>query len=258
MRLSTASVLALPLLAAAQQENPLDQVKAQAQYWFDKVSSYLPNPNKAHTPDVASSKAAARPLHVLTLDNWEATIRGSVNPASTKPEEWWVMVTGGNKSCFGHCLHAETAWNETAALWSVDPTSPNLGYINCDNQPVLCNVWGAGPPSLWIMEVLPPPAQVDIRVKGLNATEGETTVKSFVDLRTSQEWRTKPKFASYFHPFDGPFAQYGVSVPIAYVLWVFATVPSWVFMIGISFLSRTIMYVFPSAPIMYASCTNIS
>ncbi|RDL39253.1 Uncharacterized protein BP5553_03593 [Venustampulla echinocandica] len=240
MRLSTASILALPLLAAAaQQETPLDQAKAQAQYWFDKISSYIPNPNKAHAPDLGATKAPGKPLHVLTLDSWVQTIRGSVNPASTTPEEWWIMVTGGNKTCFGHCLAAETAWNQTAALWSTDPTSPNTGYLNCDDQPVLCNSWGAGPPALWIMEVSAPPANVDIRVKGLNATE--TTVKTFTDLRSSKEWKTKPKYISAFHPFDGPLAVYGLAVPLGYVLWVFATVPSWAFMIGISFISRTIM-----------------
>lgn len=240
MRFSTTSLLALPLLAAAaQQETPLEQAKAQAQFWFDKISSYIPNPNRPHTPHAAAAKAGGKSVHVLTLNDWEHTIRSSVKPASTTPETWWVMVTGGNKTCFGHCNQVETAFNETALLWAANPAAPNLGYLDCDNQPVLCNSWGAGPPSLWIMELSTPPAPVDVWVKALNATD--TTVKTFTDLHASKDWKTKPVYEGYFHPFDGPLAQYGVAVPLGYVFWVFATIPSWMFMIGISFLSRTMM-----------------
>jgi hypothetical protein len=49
MRFSTISMLALPLLAAAtESESPIDQAKAQAQYWFDKISSYIPKPSAQH------------------------------------------------------------------------------------------------------------------------------------------------------------------------------------------------------------------
>jgi hypothetical protein len=240
MRFSTASLLALPLLAAAaQQDTPLEQAKAQAQYWFDKISSYIPNPNKPHTAHAQAAKAGGKTLKVLDLNNWEHTIRSSVKPASTTPEEWWVLVTGGNKTCFGHCTGVETAFNETAALWSVNPAAPNLAYLNCDNQPVLCNSWGAGPPSLWVIEVSAPPAPVDIHIKGLNATT--TSVKTFTDLLSTKEYKDKPLYEGYFHPFDGPLAKYGLAVPLGYVFWVFAVVPSWLFMIGISFLSRTMM-----------------
>lgn len=89
------------------------------------------------------------------------------------------------------------------------------------------------------MEVSTPGAPVDIRVKSLNATT--TEVKTFTDLHASKEWKAAPLYEGYFHPFDGPLAKYGVSVPLGYVLWAFAVVPSWMFMIGISFISRSIM-----------------
>jgi hypothetical protein len=241
MRLPQASILALPLLVTATvaQESPLEQAKAQAQFWLNKLSTYIPNPNKPHTPAQAAAKAGGKTLHVLTLSDWEKTIRSSVRPESTTSEEWWVMVTGGNSSCFGHCNTAETAFNQTAALWSMNPSAPNLAYLDCDNQPVLCNSWGAGPPSLWIMDVPAPGKPVDIRIKALNATT--TSVKTFTDLHASNDWKTKAPYEGYFHPFDGVFAQYGLAVPVGYVFWVFAVVPSWLFMLGISFLSRTIM-----------------
>jgi hypothetical protein len=241
MHFTKPSILALSLLttASAAQESPLEQVKVQAQFWLEKLSSYIPNPNKPHTPAAAAAKAGGKTLNVLTLSDWERTIRSSVTPQSTTPVEWWVMVTGGNSSCYGHCTTAETAFNQTAALWSVNPNSPNLAYLDCDNQPVLCNSWGAGPPSLWIMDVPAPGKPVDIRIKALNSTT--TTVKTFTDLYASKDWKSKPVYEGYFHPFDGVLAQYGLAVPIGYIFWVFAVVPSWMFMLGISFLSRTIM-----------------
>ena len=242
MRFSTATLLALPLLAAAtQQESPLEQAKAQAQYWFDKISSYIPNPSKPHTVDInaAAAKAGGKALNVFTLNDWESTIRSSVKPVSSTPEEWWVLVTGGNKTCFGLCGNVEKAFNESAILFAVNPTAPHLAYLNCDNQPVLCNSWGAGPPHLWIMEVAAKPAPVDIRLVSLNTTT--TNVKTFTDLHATQSWKEKTPYEGYFHPFDGQLAKLGLAVPLGYVFWVFSVVPSWLFMIGISFISRNIM-----------------
>ena len=243
MRFSTLSLAALPLLAAAtQQESPIEQAKAQAQYYFDKFSSFIPSPNKGHTVNdahAAAAKIGGKALSILTLGDWKETILGSVKPASSAPEEWWILVTGGNKTCFGHCAKVETAFNDTAALFAANPTAPHLAYLSCENQPVLCNSWGAGPPSLWILHVAAPPAPVDVRTLYLNATT--TNVKTFTDLHSSKSWKEKPLYEGYFHPFDGPLAQYGLAVPLGYIFWVFAVVPSWMFMIGISFISRNIM-----------------
>lgn len=240
MRFSTATLLALPLLAAAAQEaSPLDQAKAQALYWFDKISSYIPNPNKAHTPPAAAAKAGGRTLNILTLSDWENTIRSSVKPGATKPEEWWVLVTGGNKTCFGQCGQIEKAFNETALLWSLNPAAPHLGYLNCEDQPVLCNAWSTGAPSLQIFEVPPPPAPVIARSRGLNMTS--TTVKTFTDYHSSKKWQNLVPYEGAFHPFDGWLAKAGLAVPLGYVFWAFAVIPSWLFMIGISFASRSIM-----------------
>lgn len=239
MRVSTLSLLALPLLAAAQAD-PLEQVKAQAQYWFDKISSFIPNPSAAHVaPSAAAAKAGGKTLNVLTLANWEPTLRSSVKAASTTPEEWWILVTGGNSTCFGQCGKVETAFNETAALWSINPTAPNLGYLNCETQPVLCNSWAAGPPSLWFMEMTAAPNPVVVRSQRLNTTT--TDVKFFTDLHASQEYKSIAPADGYFHPFDGPLAQYGLAVPLGYVFWFFNVVPSWLFMIAISFFSRNMM-----------------
>ncbi|EHL01102.1 hypothetical protein M7I_2963 [Glarea lozoyensis 74030] len=182
MHFTKPSILALSLLtsASAAQESPLEQAKVQAQFWFDKLSSYIPSPNKPHTPAAAAAKAGGKTLNVLTLSDWEQTIRSSVTPQTATPVE---------------CL--------------------------------------------WIMDVPAPGKPVDIRIKALNSTT--TTVKTFTDLYASKDWKSKPVYEGYFHPFDGVLAQSGLAVPLGYIFWVFAVVPSWMFMLGISFLSRTIM-----------------
>lgn len=240
MRFSTVSMLALPLLAAASQpDTPLEQVKAQAQYWLDKLQSYIPNPSKENPVEAAAAKVGEAKIHTLTLDNWQETIRGSVQPESTTPEEWWILATGGNKTCFGLCGNVEKGFNESAAIFALDPTAPHMAILNCDNQPVLCNSWGAGPPHLWTMEVGAPGVSVPIITVPLNTTS--TNVTTFTELHSTKSYKKKAPYEGWFHPFDGELAKYGAAVPVGYVLWFFAVIPSWLFMIGISFLSRTIM-----------------
>jgi len=238
MRFSRTSILALPLLAAAaQQQNPLDQVKETAQYYLDKVQSFIPHYNTYHAAEAAAAKFGGSNIDILTIDNWQSVLKSSVKPASKGPEEWWVLLTG-NKSCHGMCATVNTAYNETALLFKVDPTAPNLAYVNCDYQPILCNSWAAGPASLWIFEV-GVTAPTPIHVVTLNTTT--VSVKTFTDLKLSKSWKEKPAYEGYFHPFDGPLAQFGLAVPLGWVVWVFSIVPSWVFMISISFLSRTFL-----------------
>ncbi|KAB8288204.1 hypothetical protein EYC80_010209 [Monilinia laxa] len=238
MRISTASLLTLPLLAAAQ-ESPLEQAKAQAQHWLSKLQSYIPSPSSENPLEAATQKVGQAKIHHLTLDTWQETIRGSVTPESTLPQEWWVLATGGNKTCYGLCGKVERGFNESAAVFSLDPTAPHMALLNCDEQPVLCNSWGAGPPHLWTMEVGAPGSPVPIITIPLNTTS--TTVTTFTDFHATKSYKQKTPYEGWFHPFDGQLAQYGAAVPVGYVLWFFGVVPSWIFMIGISFLSRTIM-----------------
>ena len=106
--------------------------------WFAKVASYLPeslsraitttgdkkddDDDAAATSDAASVAAAAASAVVrlkkidlprLTLDNWKTVLRPSSTAASGpgEPEEWWILVTGRNKTCHGDCEPVETAFN---------------------------------------------------------------------------------------------------------------------------------------------------
>src|SRR5277367_2580124 len=119
MRFASATLLALPLLAAAaQQQSPFDQVKEQAQYYFDKLSSFLPTPNPQHPVDAVAAKLEGKNVNALTIDNWKSTLQSSSRSYSGSPEEWWVLITGGNKTCYGQCAKVETAFNETAAIFA--------------------------------------------------------------------------------------------------------------------------------------------
>jgi hypothetical protein len=97
----TSAFLALPLLASAA-EGPFDQYKAQFNNFFDNIGSYIPNPAKAASQvhDV-EAKAGGLAVRELTLSNWRKTLYDSVKPGQEKPEEWWVFITGGNKTCYG-------------------------------------------------------------------------------------------------------------------------------------------------------------
>lgn len=95
MRFSTTAVatLGFPLLAAAEGD-----LLSQAQALFNK---YVPNPNRYDAVGAAEAKLGEMKLHTLTLNNWNETLFSNTNSQSTKPDEWWVFVTGGKKSCFG-------------------------------------------------------------------------------------------------------------------------------------------------------------
>lgn len=238
MRFSTTTLLALPLLAAAAQvETPLEQAQAQLKSWGAYLSSFIPATNAPHTPDAAAAKVGSKVVNVLRLDNWEETLRSKSK--GPEAEQWYIFFTGGNKTCFGHCGGIEKAWNETAAIWSVDPTAPHLGYVNCDNQPVLCNSWAAGPPSLWVLDVRPKPAKSDLYHFSFNVTT--TSTQDFLDIRTTEAYKTKEPYVGYFHPLDGQLKELGVATAVGYFFWVFNVVPNWLFMLVISFASRSFM-----------------
>lgn len=115
MRLSS-SLLFLPALVAAQQQVPLQE---QLQGWFDKAKSYLPtNVPSAAAPAYAPAAEPAKPPPVLsekpvtpmTISTWQSVL-APVEPGTPGTQrEWLVFITGGNKTCFGHCLRADEAF----------------------------------------------------------------------------------------------------------------------------------------------------
>jgi len=114
--------------------------------------------------------------------------------------------------------------------------------LNCDDQPILCNSWTAGPPYLYIFSVptvTPVDAQTPLYIEPLNTTT--TTPETYIELWKTGSYKEKAPYEGYFHPIDGPIAKLGAAVPMGYVLWAFSVIPSWAFMIGVSFISRSMM-----------------
>ncbi|KAI1257311.1 hypothetical protein MGN70_000351 [Eutypa lata] len=240
MRFSTAAALfGLPLLAVA------DVPEYQAQFqevlgpYIDKIKPYIPNPNKHDPIGAAEAKAGSLNLDILTINNWNSTLFGPVTPETTTPVEWWVLFTGGNKTCFGKCGRVEEAFNQTAAKFALEPNSPHTALINCDNQPVLCNAWSAPTGAFWIFEMLPAPAPINIWTKRFNMTT--VTSDDFVQLHQDGFKSSAHLHDGFFHPYNGKLAEFGLSTAVGYALWIMNAIPSWAFMVGVSMLSRSMM-----------------
>ncbi|KAI1843083.1 hypothetical protein JX265_005136 [Neoarthrinium moseri] len=237
MRFSAASaLLGLPLLASAQD---VPEYQAQFQNYLDKFMSYVPNPSKSDPIGAAQAKAGSLKMDILTLNNWRDVLYSHVTPQTETPEETWVLITGGNKTCFGHCEKVETAFNQTAAKFALTPGAPHTALLNCENEPVLCNSWSAPTGALWIFEMLPPPAEINLYAKRFNLTT--VTSDDFAQLQKEGHKTNAKLHDGIFHPINGWFAQNGVQTPVGYVLWFFNLVPSWLFMVVVSMVSRTMM-----------------
>lgn len=98
MRFFSSVVAALPALAVAQD---FQQYQAQFQDLLSNIGSYIPNPGRHNPVAALEAKVGALKLHTLTLDTWKDTLYEPVVAGATKPEEFWVLTTGGNKTCFG-------------------------------------------------------------------------------------------------------------------------------------------------------------
>ncbi|KAH6622776.1 hypothetical protein F5144DRAFT_581442 [Chaetomium tenue] len=257
MRFSTAALLALPVLASAA-ESPFEQYKAKFQNFISNFGAAAPSADKADAPAAAVTSATGKAktkkvvepkkISTLTLENWKDTLYEPVQPDATNPEEWLVLLTGRNKTCFGRCDRVEAAFTEAALPFAALPASqrsPHLAMLNCEDQPVLCNSWAANTGGLWLFEMLPAPGPIEVLTKRLNLTT--VTTQDVLDGYASTErsesetsWKVVAQ-DGYFHPFEGKFAKLGVAVPIGYVLWALNAIPSWGMMLIVSFLSRAMM-----------------
>ncbi|KAL4780747.1 hypothetical protein BJX76DRAFT_360586 [Aspergillus varians] len=231
----------LPALAVAEEQAPLAD---RVQGWFNKAKSYLPTatpviPVAEKVVEVPKTVVQEKTVTPFNATNWQSLLE----PESV-PQDWLLFVTGGNKTCFGRCGKAEVSFNESVPLFAADPTSPNLGYLDCESNQVLCSAWSAGAPSVWYFKV--PQAQVaeerpatPLHIVYLNSTT--VTPETIYKIHSEKTYENKPAYEGAFHPTDGWLAQYGILVPLGYVIYGFGVVPSWLFMIVISMASRTVM-----------------
>ncbi|KAI9799263.1 MAG: hypothetical protein M1833_004141 [Piccolia ochrophora] len=217
--------------------------------FLEKLSSFVPASlqrgadaglNKFKDLSSIATTAAAQNIVPLHRDNWRQTLSADPEVKGDKQDEWWVLITGGNKTCSGLCKRQEKAFNESAVIFAAMPATPNQAILDCEKEPILCSSWAAGTRTIWHF-LLPrtPEAPTEIRILPLNATT--VTATDIVKIYTTQSWKNKDVYDGAFHPIDGWVAKYGLAIPMAYVLYGFAKVPSWLFMVVISFVSRNIM-----------------
>ncbi|KAH7117042.1 hypothetical protein B0J11DRAFT_561303 [Dendryphion nanum] len=244
MRVSSSLVLALPALALAQDQIPLlDQAKG----WFNKLTNAVTSavPAVPSSPlQAGAEKVAESVQHHLTVENWKDIV--TVDPTASAPttQDWIVYINGGNTTCYGMCGNTTKAWNQAATLLAAKPNAPKLATINCDEQPVLCNAWSVGPPSLYYFNIPKPLADQSApaptaRYIPLNRTS--TTVDTLKKLIIDKEYEQTEPYEGLWHPFTSPLVDYGLAIPLGYVLWGFSKMPSWLPMILVSFVSRSFM-----------------
>ncbi|PGH01846.1 hypothetical protein GX51_05026 [Blastomyces parvus] len=253
MRLSS-TILLLPALAAAQDQLPL---KDQVQGWFDKVKSFLPTAtpvvsSAAHSASTAATSAAAgskggaakvvsKEVTPVTVANWESLLA----PKNDGPgQEWLIYVTGGNKTCHGLCKKADKAWEDSIPLFSADETSPSLAKINCEKHGLLCTILSATPATIWHWQVPArepgqPKPKTLVHMARLNTSSVDA--EAIYKVHAEKTWESNAAFDNTFHPVDGRLAQYGLIVPFGHAMYYIGMVPSWLMMVGISFISRTLM-----------------
>lgn len=131
---------------------------------------------------------------------------------------------------------------KSVPLLAASPKSPNLGLVDCEAEPVLCNTWAAGPPSI-LHILLPAPLEDQstpaTTVRFINLNRTTTTATDIAKISLEEKYKETEPYEGIFHPFDGALVKYNVAVPVAYVIWGFSKMPSWLPMIAISMLSRT-------------------
>ncbi|CAI7571104.1 unnamed protein product [Penicillium palitans] len=234
----TSLVTLLPALAMAQEQVPLAD---RVQGWFNQVKSYVPTAAPVAAPiEKLAEKVTEKSVTHVSLDNWQ-----SILSPGPKAEDWLIYTTGGNKTCFGRCGTADKAFKESVLLFSADPTSPQLGYLDCEANQVLCAAWSASAPSVQYYQIPKEPAVGEERAPTplrniyLNATT--VTPETIYEIHAKKTYENVPVYEGALHPVDGWVAKYQLNIPMGYVIWALGAVPSWLFMIGISFFSRTMM-----------------
>lgn len=103
---TTAFVSLLCSVALAEDQVPL---KEKAAGWFDKAKAFIPSvtPSILNPVNAAASAFAASNVEQITKHNYKQLLV----PKASGEEEWLVYLTGGNKTCFGRCAHADKAFN---------------------------------------------------------------------------------------------------------------------------------------------------
>lgn len=102
----TSLVALLPVVVLAQEQVPLAD---RVQGWFNKAKALVPTAVPAEPivklAEKVSEKVSEKSVTPMTLNNWQPMLE----PAS-EAKDWYIYVTGGNKTCFGRCGRADEAF----------------------------------------------------------------------------------------------------------------------------------------------------
>ena len=262
MRFTPTALLAFSTLALAEEQAPLfDKLKGYFNKATAAVASNVPSA-LPHPIDAGAAKVASSVVQQLHLSNWQDVLTPDASAKGQGAEEWMVYFTGGNKTCFGACDNADKAFNvrqtkkvirqalltETfqlaSAMLTASSNTPKLAMADCETEGVLCDLLAVNPPSIYHM-LLPQPLAdqskpaTTVRYISLNHTE--VTSKQIAEIHTKETYKEVTPYEGFFHPFDSIIAKTGLNVPLGYVIYGFSKMPSWLPMILVSFVSRTIM-----------------
>lgn len=88
-------------------------------------------------------------------------------------------------------------------LIAAQPSSPKLGFIDCEKENIFCNSWSVGAPSLIKFRIPKPLADQsapvpEFRYKPLNRTS--TTTETFKELVINNQIDAIPPYEGLFHP----------------------------------------------------------
>lgn len=135
---------------------------------------------------------------------------------------------------------------EAAVILVNDISPPQLGRVDCDKDNLLCTTFSAGIPEIWYLLVSMPAGEKSRAPSPLHIVRifpKNVTTQEIVKIHTEKTYLNRPEYTGAYHPIDGWLQRFGLLEPLGYVIWGFALIPSWLFMIGISFFSRQFMFV---------------
>jgi len=237
-------LLLLPLLVAGQQ--PLFD---QAAGFFQRAKALVgAGPAIPDPIDAAADIVASGIVEKINIRNWQRKLA----PKPDVDEEWMIYLTGGNKTCYGKCGGVNDVWNKAVPqleAMSLKQSSPRLklGLVNCERDEVLCTAWASGVPVIYHLMVPQQQAgttekpKTPLHIVPLNFTDTEISDITAIPSSSKSKYLEFDEYTGIMHPFDGIVAQMGLIQPFGYVMHAIGTVPSWMMMLGISFVSRQIM-----------------
>ncbi len=133
---------------------------------------------------------------------------------------------------------------ESAVILASSLSPPRLGRIDCDKDNLLCTTWSASIPGIWHFLISVPTSGSSSGPSPLHILPiypRNVTAQDIVKIHTDKTYLDLPEYTGAYHPLDGWLQRFGLLEPLGYVMWAVGSTPSWLFMVGVSFLSRQLM-----------------